>query len=427
MAAANPRDGGDARSVARIVLGAPRSAKVLVFGVFVNRATAFFATFLVLFLEDVGFSVAEMPLVLLLVGLATPAGSLLAGWATDRFRHESVLLASTALSAVALGTVALAHDRAVLVGAIVAAALLTQSYLPPAQTLLFEQTDERDRVPMAGFFRLALNAGAALGAVLALAVGAAGQIRWLFAIDSVGYVLFAVILWAAFTNARRRQATSAGDAELELDDRFGPPRQQAEPAADRPSFGRAFALFLGIGGNAVVYVQYSSTVALAVADAHGTAAYAALLVLNGGLVILGELPLTAFTRRLHWQGPLIAGTALTTVGIAISGAFEPYTILVVGWIVWTLGEMLFSPVVMSAVSVLAPPSRRGRYQGYLAFAQAAGFAIGPPLGVLLYGYSPGALWAGCLAVGGVSCLALALTSEATGRLRLAQPPREPAR
>jgi predicted MFS family arabinose efflux permease len=417
MAGKDSRD-SDVRSVAEIVLHAPRSARVLVFGVFINRATAFFSTFLVLFLDEVGFSVGEMPIILLLVGIATPAGSLLAGWASDRFRREDVLLASTVMASAALGTVALSHDRTVLIGAVVAAALLTQSYLPPAQTLLFEQTEEEERVPIAAFFRLALNAGVAVGAVLALIVGAAGQIRWLFAIDCVGYLLFAFILWAGFNGARRRTANVDEPAEAEVD-RWTQAEAEpvaAESVAGRPSLGSAIALFLGIGVNAAVYVQYSSTVALAVAGAHGAAAYAALLILNGGLVILGELPLTSFTRRLQWQWPLVAGTACMAIGIAISGAFQPYEIVVLGWITWTLGEMLFSPVVMSAVSVLAPPSRRGRYQGYLAFVQAVGFAIGPPLGVLLYGHSPGALWAACVGLGLLACVAIGITDGA-GRRR----------
>src|SRR5207244_7929285 len=117
----------------------------------------------------------------------------------DRFRREDVLFASTLSSAVALATVTLAHDRTVLVVAIVAAALCTQSYLPPAQTLLFDHTDERDRVPVAAFFRLALNLGVVVGAVIAVVVGAAGQILCLFGIDAVGYVPFASVLRAGAT------------------------------------------------------------------------------------------------------------------------------------------------------------------------------------------------------------------------------------
>src|SRR5207253_8350584 len=122
--------------------------------------------------------------------------------------------------------------------------------------------------------------------------------------------------------------------------------REPEPDARRLGRGVAIALFLGIGGNAVVYIQYSSTVALAVYKAHGAVAYAALLIVNGGLVIVSELPLTTFTRRLRWRLSLVAGTALMSVGIAMAGAFEPFALMVVAWLIWTLGEMLFSPVVM---------------------------------------------------------------------------------
>ncbi|GAA2429076.1 hypothetical protein GCM10010405_09830 [Streptomyces macrosporus] len=153
-----------------------------------------------------------------------------------------------------------------------------------------------------------------------------------------------------------------------------------------------------------VYVQYNSTVALGVSELHGPSAYAFLLTLNGALVILCEMPLSGFTRRLPWWIPASAGSALMTVGIVVSGAARPYPLIAAGVVLWTVGEMLFSPVVSSATATLAPPDRIGRYQGYLSTVQAVAFGLGPAAGTFLYGVDTTLLWLCCTAVGALACL-----------------------
>ena len=396
MSRANePEDAGH-RSVLRVVLGAPRPVWGLVAGVFINRTGSFFSTFLVLFLRQLGFSLSQMPVVLLVVGVATPCGAMLGGWAADRFSRRASLVGTTVLAALGMALIGLSPSRMIALAGVFVGALFSQAYLPAASAMLVDHTPERDRVPMFAFFRLALNAGAALGPVLAALLAPHG-LKLLFVVSACCYLTFAVVL-AVTQKAAPARASAA-----------------ARSAAAAP--GRApvtmLAFYAAVLGITVVYAQYSSTVSLAVSAVHGTSIYATLLTLNAVLVIVAELPLSSWTRRLPWRTPVLAGILAMAGGIAISGAFRSYPVIALGVVIWSVGEMLFSPVVSTAVAALSPADRVGRYQGYLATVQAVAFALGPAVGVLAYSYSASVLWVGCVVVGALAGLADAFAGGRT--------------
>ncbi|WP_035850933.1 MFS transporter [Kitasatospora azatica] len=390
------------RSILQVVLKSPRPVKVLVAGVFLNRTGSFFSTFLVLFLRQLGFSLTQMPIVLLFVGAATPIGSLLGGWAADRFSRRIALVSSTLLASGGLAVIGLSPNRNTALVGVFLAALFAQAYLPAASALLVDNTRERDRVPTFAFFRLALNLGAALGPVIAVFIAPHG-LKGLFLASACCYAVFAAVLWFGL----RHPSAKPTDAE-------------AGPAADQDRTGHTplglLAFFGAVLGITVVYVQYSSTVSLAVSAAHSASAYASLLTLNGVLVIIAEMPLSAWTRRLPWWVPMALGTAAMAIGIAMCGALHSYLLIALGVVVWSAGEMLFSPVVSSATAALSPADRIGRYQGYLATVQAVAFALGPAIGIFVYGRSTGALWAACLVVGVLACAGIAVAGRSAHRL-----------
>ncbi|MER7566840.1 MFS transporter [Streptomyces sp. NPDC048523] len=374
------------RSIVAIVRHAPRPVWVLVTGVFLNRAGSFFATFLVLFLKQLGFTPREMPVILLAVGIATPLGSLLGGWVSDRLSRKTSLVGSTLLASGSLGVIALSPNKTVALVGVFAAALFAQAYLPAASALLVDHTEERDRVPIFAFFRLALNLGSTLGPLIAATV-AKDSIRPLFLISCCMYALFSLLLMVGLPSTR-----SVG---------------MERPRNDEAGKGiplRMVAFYVSIVAVTAVYVQYNSTVALSVAQGHGADFYAYLLTLNGALVILCEMPLSGLTRKVAWWIPAAAGSALMTVGIVVSGSAGPYVAVAIGVVIWTVGEMLFSPVVSSAAASLSPPGRIGRYQGYLSTVQAVAFGLGPAAGTFLYSTDTRLLWLCCAGVGALAVL-----------------------
>jgi predicted MFS family arabinose efflux permease len=391
-----------ARSVTDVVLHSPRAVKILIIGVFLNRLGSFFSTFLVLLLRQERFSPDEFPLILLAAGAATPIGSLLGGWAADRFSRKGAMVTATLLASAALAVIGESTSRPMVLAGVFAAALFAQAYTPASSALLVDYSSPQDRVPTFAFFRLALNVGAALGPLIAVLVAPHG-LHLLFFIDAGTYLLFGVWLAIGLPSPRGRAIGTQVDGS------------DVSPCAVRRGSRtmRLTVIYICVFLITAVYYQYSSSVALAVTNHHTTSAYAGLLTLNGVLVILFELPLTTITRRYKWYGPMAIGIVLMALGIAISGAFQQYAFIAGGVLIWTAGEMFFSPVANAAIASFSAADQVGRYQGYLSMSQTIAFAIGPALGILVYDIDPFLLWTGCLVAGAVACTGIVLVGRAS--------------
>jgi MFS family permease len=332
---------------------------------------------------------------LLIVGSAMPIGSLLGGWAADRFSRKTALVTATLLAGAALLVVGEATSRSEILVGVFGAALFAQAYLPAGSALLVDHSRPQDRVPTFALFRLALNLGAALGPVIAILVAPHG-LRLLFVIDASTYLLFSVWLGLGLPSERSTAAEDGAKASAV----GSPTSRRANNAV------QMLVIYISVFLITAVYYQYSSSVALAVTAHHSTSEYAMLLTLNGGVIIFFELPLTSITRRYNWRIPMAVGITLLAIGIAISGALRPYPLIVTGVVIWTVGEMFFSPVVSAAIASFSPPDRIGHYQGYLSMAQTIAFAVGPALGVFVYVLHPDLLWAGCLVAGATACVGI---------------------
>ncbi|HEY2374355.1 MAG TPA: hypothetical protein VGH98_00140 [Gemmatimonadaceae bacterium] len=77
---------------------------------------------------------------------------------------------------------------------------------------------------------------------------------------------------------------------------------------------------------------------------------------------------------------------------------ENVSALAVTVIIWTFGEMVFSPVGAAYIADIAPVDLRGRYQAAWAFTFSLGLMPAPIGGTLLYSVAPSVLWVICLGV-----------------------------
>ena len=136
------------------------------------------------------------------------------------------------------------------------------------------------------------------------------------------------------------------------------------------------------------------------------ATYGALLSLNGALVVLFELPLTIQTRRFPARQAMAAGYLLMGTALVLNAAFHGLAVLVIGMIIFTLGEMIFAPLAGAYVSKLAPLRMRGRYMGAWAFSNSLSLMLAPSLGMMVYARNPTMLWLGCGALAALAALTL---------------------
>jgi len=375
--------------------GLPRPVWLLVAGTFVNRFGSFVLVFLVLYVRHLGHSTAAAGLAASAYGAGGIASSLLGGWLADRIGRRNAIALSMFSSAAAMLGLSEARPLATIVALSVVVGLTTELYRPASAALMADLVASEQRVAAFGLWRFAINLGFAIGPLVG-GLLAQRSFFLLFAGDAATSAVFGVLALAALPQGRRTEA------HLEV-------RGEAARTIARD---RRFVLFLlaSVLG-AFAYFQSQTTFALQVVDdGHSRATYGALVALNGLAIVLVELPLISVTQRLRRVPVLAAGLALEGIGFGLIPASGTAAWLAVTVLVWTLGEMVFSPVAAAYVADISPEHLRGRYSGAWGLSFGIALVLAPSLGALVYSASHAALWVACLACG-LGAASLVLLSE----------------
>jgi MFS family permease len=375
----------------------PREAWFLFAGAFVNRLGTFVLPFVVLYLTREGFSAPQAGGAIAAYGVGGLLAQGVGGVVADRIGRRNTIGAAMLLAAAFTLALWQAHDLLVIYALMVGLALCAEMHRPATGALIADLLPAERRVTAFTLYRLAVNTGWAAG----LALGGFLAVRafsLLFIGDALTSAAFGVLALIALPHGVRTSR-----------------REERHLTTARRSIGsdRGFLLFLGAALlTAIVYSQNVSTLPLHVTDAgHAASTYGLLQSLNGVLIVLFELPLTAWTQHrprttIIALGGLFIGAAFCSLVVARS-----VPALVAMIVVWTIGEMLESPVASAFVADRAPEHVRGRYQA--AYGSMFGFAwiAGPLLGTSVYALRQDVLWIGC----GVLALAGAGLALAAGR------------
>jgi MFS family permease len=155
----------------------------------------------------------------------------------------------------------------------------------------------------------------------------------------------------------------------------------AAVSSDPSRVSRLWAVVVVFGTAMAVYAQSMSGIPLSVEKiSDGGRLYSVLLVINSLFIIFFELPISTLTARLKWNYALGLGILVTGLGLAVCGAGSSWTVCIVGFVLFSLGEAIFIPQASASIADISTPSENPRYQGYLSAAQSFGFAVGPGLG-----------------------------------------------
>ena len=362
----------------------PRPAWILFGGTFVNRFGTFVMPFLAIYLSREGFTPAKAGLAISAYGGGHVVASMLGGHMADRIGRRHTIALSMFASSVTMLALSQARTLPSIIALAFAVGMVGELYRPAATALLGDLVPPEQRVAAFGMYRFAINLGVAVGPATAGFL-ANKSFFYVFAGDAITSFLYGVIaLFALPHGVRSKPGVSAPDEGVRVALR-----------------DRAFLYFLAATlCLTLVEFQLHATVPLYITSLGYTpVTYGLLLSINGALVVVFELAITAWTQRLPQQ-PLIAlGYALSGIGIALMGLATSIPALTATVIVWTLGEMIYAPVSGAYVTGLAPERMRGRYMGLWHLMFSAGLLLGPAAGTWIYGRNPAALWWSCLAVG----------------------------
>ncbi len=362
----------------------PRVTWVLYLGTFVNRFGSFVLPFLVLYLIRRGYTVVQAGAVVSLYGVGSLLASVVGGYLADRIGRRTAIAISMFTSAAILVALSQAQQLSAIAVLTALAGLTAELYRPASSALLADLVPAGRRVTAFALYRLAINAGFAIGPAAAGFL-ADRSFLWLFWGDALTSAVFGVL------------------AVIALPERpHGKPVIEVRGEAVRAIFhDRIFVRFLAasilVG---FVYVQSTSTFALHVRDSgFSNAIYGALVSVNGLMVILLELPVTTVTQRLWARGVIASGGLFVGVGFGLTALAHTVPALALTVVVWTVGEILTAPVSSAYVADIAPPHLRARYQGAWGLTWGLAAILGPLVGTRLYAWNASGFWLLCASLG----------------------------
>lgn len=373
------------RSVWRLIKLVPGPIRMLTLGVFVNRAGGFIVVFLALILAERGFPAWQIGVTLALVGGFGIVGAAVGGSAAVRLGPRRTIIYSTGGCAIFTALLAI-HSGFVISAAILSViSLLNRAYMPASAAIVGRLSPPDQQAPMFAVYQLAVNIGAAVGALIAGFV-LTRSLTVLLLIDAATTAVFTVATLYLPEDRPDRDARTRG--------KVGPRRRSV--LRDR----RYMVLCVAFGLIALVYGQRSGALPLAMKAHHyNVELIGELLSANAIAVVLFELPLATLIRRWPSWLPLSIGAGL------ICGGYATYvfgiTLLTIGISVglWTIGEMFVTPFSSATASNMAPDGSASAYQGMLQVVRTAGLTGGPAVGVFAYAASQSAPWWGCGAAG----------------------------
>jgi MFS family permease len=355
----------------------PVAVKAVLGGVFVNKIGGFLNIFLVLYMTSLGFSADKAAAALTVYGAGAVIGALVGGTLAGRLGARNATVISMAGSAVLIASLLYLHSYPLLLAAVTLVGIVTQIYRPASATLLSDLTPDNRQVMIFAMYRFGLN----LGTTAAPLIGFT-----LYYLDNKHYTL---LFWGEATVA----LVYAMIALVALPRRTTPVTGEAAEtsAEDTGSYiavlrDRRYVVYLlAMFFNSVVYIQYLVTLPL---DVHATGLkifwYTLAVSLNGFIVIAFELLLTKISQKWPTRVTVGISFALVGCGVAVYGLPLVPAVIIIGTLIWTLGEIIGGPAVFAYPATAGPAYLKARYIGSFQFVFGLGSAVGPVIGAALF-------------------------------------------
>lgn len=369
--------------------GLPGTFWYLWAGALVNRLGGFVYTFLALYLTQARhLSVAQAGLMVSLYGAGSIAAGPVGGFLADRFGRRVTMLVGFAVGAAAMLQLGFARAHWHIALSTLLLGFLTDIYRPAQQATVADVVPPAERARAYGYLYWAVNLGFA-GAAMIAGWLADVSFTLLFVGDAATTLLCGIIIFLRVpeTHPERHVATRARPD----------PRT---PFRDGSFVAFLVAQFLCI----LVFAQSNATLPIDM-RAHGVSpkVYGSLIAVNGLMIVLLQPAAIAVVRRFRRTRVLAVGALLTGAGFGLCAHGQTRAWYGLAIVVFTFGELAFSPVTPTVVADLAPPSLRGTYQGALQMMWGLSACLAPALGgPLLDRFGSRALWSGCFALTVVS-------------------------
>jgi MFS family permease len=371
-----------------MVGGLPRPFWALWGGTVVNRLGTMVMPFTGVFLtQSRGMSLAAAGLVMGVFGAGSLLSQFISGVLTDRIGRRVTLTGGMVATAVFMLALGYSTSLPAILASMFCLGLVMDIYRPASNAMVADLVSPEERPRAYGLLFWGVNLGYSIGVTAGGWLAQLGFL-WLFWIDAVSCLIFAVLVWRAVPETRPQGHESTGGFGVVLRDRV------------------MLGFTLVVLGNAVVYSQTLSMLPVAMTKVVklplGT--YGLAMALNGVLIVIVQPLVSGWLGRRDPARTFALGLVVMAAGFAMTAFVTTAWGLVATIVVWTAGEIITAGIPGSIVARLAPSHLRGRYSGLFGFAWSLAAVLAPTLGGVLLELGSKALW---FTIGGVGATAAA--------------------
>ncbi|GAB6563873.1 MDR family MFS transporter [Bacillus mobilis] len=361
--------------------------------------------FFALYLKDKVDSLLQVGVIMALSPIAASFGSIIGGRIADIYGRKPIMIFSMTSNAVLMLGFLFIEGFIPYAILSVFLGLSNSLFHPAASAMVADVTIPEKRTEAYGLLRMGHNIGAAIGPIMGASVVMFSK-NLVFIIASSTMLFYALLVFILIQETMPKNANKEENKEK-------------ESGAVWKIVMRDKALMIYLLAGIIISMGFSQTEGMLPLHFDNEMKgifginnpYPYLMALNGLLVVLFQFPISKWATDKPVGKTMLYGACLFGIGLFFIGWLPKWfgefnanaTIILITllfvYAIYTLGEMIMSPVQMTFVANLAPEHLRGTYMGAASLQWITGGALGPLLGGFLLDQLLGHLLFTILAIG----------------------------